>query len=106
MCRVDINDRHYFNIFFMDARHQTIFSIIVSTDKDTYVGTMLVGGPFSSQFLQTEMCLPVESRHEKTGFLPRRKQRRRSASQLRRSNCEADQRLCFRYVDSTIPVLS
>ena len=24
----------------------------------------------------------------------------------RRSNCEADQRLCFRYTDSTIPLLS
>ena len=23
-----------------------------------------------------------------------------------RSNCEADQRLCFRYMDSTIPLLS
>ena len=31
---VDINDRYYFNIFFsMDARHQTIFSFLVSTDK-------------------------------------------------------------------------
>ena len=30
---VDINDRHYFNIFSMDARHQTIFSFLVSTDK-------------------------------------------------------------------------
>ena len=31
---VDINDRHYFNIFFsMDARHQNIFSFLVSTDK-------------------------------------------------------------------------
>ena len=30
---VDINDRHYFNIFSVDARHQTIFSFLVSTDK-------------------------------------------------------------------------
>ena len=29
----DINDRHHFNIFSMDARHQTIFSFLVSTDK-------------------------------------------------------------------------
>ena len=28
---VDINDRHYFNVFSMDARHQTIFSLLVST---------------------------------------------------------------------------
>ena len=31
-----------------------------------------------------------------------RKQRRRSAC----SNCEADQRLCYRYMNSTIPLLS
>ena len=42
-----------------------------------------------------------EPHHEKTGILPVRKQRRRSAL----SNCEADQRLCFRYSDSTIPLL-
>ena len=29
----------------------------------------------------------------------------KGADQLR-SNCEADQRLCFRYTDSTIPLLS
>ena len=29
----------------------------------------------------------------------------KGADQLR-SNCEADQRLCFRYLDSTIPLLS
>ena len=38
-----------------------------------------------------------EPRREKTGYLHMRKQRRRS---------EADQRLCFRYVDSAIPILS
>ena len=42
-----------------------------------------------------------ERRHEKTGFLHMRKQRRRSAC----GNREADQRLCFRYTDSTIPLL-
>ena len=40
--------------------------------------------------------------HEKTNNLHMRKQRCRSASRLR----EADQRLCFRYTDSTIPLLS
>ena len=45
--------------------------------------------------------LIYEPRHEKTGFLPRRKQRRRSAS-----HCEADQRLCFRNTDSTISLSS
>ena len=37
-----------------------------------------------------------EPRHGKTRFLPMRKQRRRSTSQY----CEADQCLCFRYLDS------
>ena len=40
--------------------------------------------------------------HEKTGFLPMRKQRRKSAVC---SNCTADQRLCFRYTDSIITLL-
>ena len=40
-----------------------------------------------------------EPRHENTGFLHMRKQRRRSAHR------EADQRLCFRYIASTIPLL-
>ena len=40
---VDINDRHYFIFFPMDARHQTIFSNFVSTDKGAYVGTMELG---------------------------------------------------------------
>ena len=39
-----------------------------------------------------------ELHREKTGILPMRKQRRRSAR-------EADQRLCFRYTDSTLPLL-
>ena len=41
------------------------------------------------------VALSNEPRHEKTGFLPLRKQRRRSA----------DQRLCFRYNDSTLSLL-
>ena len=42
-----------------------------------------------------------EPRHEKTGFLYMRKQRRRSALRYLR----ADQHLCFCYIDSTIPLL-
>ena len=42
-----------------------------------------------------------EPRHEKTGFLHMQKQRRRSDH----GNREADQPLCFRYTDSTIPLL-
>ena len=41
---------------------------------------------------------PFEPLPEKTGFLPMQEQRRRSA-------CEADQRLCFCYSESTIPFL-
>ena len=44
----------------------------------------------------------IEPHYEKTGFLHMRKQRRRSAS---RSNHKSDQRLCFRYIDSIIPLL-
>ena len=40
----------------------------------------------------------INPAHEKTNNLHMRKQRR--------SNCEADQRLCFRYTDSTITLLS
>ena len=43
-----------------------------------------------------------EPRHEKTGFLHMRKNK--DAYQLC-GNREADQRLCFRYTDSTIPLL-
>ena len=47
------------------------------------------------------VALSNEPRHKKTAFLPMRKQRRRSAL----SNGEADQRLCFRYTDSTLSLL-
>ena len=43
-----------------------------------------------------------EPRREKTGFC---KCENKDADQLR-GNREADQRLCFRYTDSTIPLLS
>ena len=42
-----------------------------------------------------------EPHHEKTGFFHMRKQ---DADQLR-GDREADQRLCFHYMDSTIPLL-
>ena len=45
--------------------------------------------------------LTNEPRHEKTGLLL---SENKGADQLR-SNCEADQRLCYRYSDSTIPLL-
>ena len=45
--------------------------------------------------------LIFEPCREKTGFLHMRKQ---DADQIR-GNREADQRLCFRYSDSTIPLL-
>ena len=46
-----------------------------------------------------EEHLQIEPGHNKTRFLPMQKQRCRSAVQL------PDQRLCFRYTDSTIPLL-
>ena len=46
-------------------------------------------------------CLSNEPHREKTGLLHMRKQRRRSAC----GNRKADQHPCFRYTDSTIPLL-
>ena len=48
------------------------------------------------------LCCIFEPRHEKTGFFC--KCRNKDADQLC-DNREADQRLCFRYTDSTIPLL-
>ena len=44
----------------------------------------------------------IEPRHEKAGFWLCENE----GADQHRSNCEADQRLCFRYTDSTIPLLS
>ena len=46
-----------------------------------------------------------ERRHEKTVFFSFCICENKDADQLR-GNREADQRLCFRYMDSTIPLLS
>ena len=51
--------------------------------------------------LQYYISTKYEPRHEKTGFLHMRKQKR---GQLR-GNREANQSLCFRCTDSTIPLL-
>ena len=48
------------------------------------------------------MMLLYEPRHEKTGFFAYAQNK--DADQLR-GNREADQSLCFRYTDSTIPLL-
>ena len=53
-------------------------------------------------FLDCYLITITEPRHEKTGFCLCEN---KAADQLR-SNCEADQRLCFHYTDSTIPLLS
>ena len=58
------------------------------------------GQPESPNFSLESRVLNKPCR-ENTGFLHMRKQRRRSASRYR----EADQRLCFRYKDSTISLL-
>ena len=62
------------------------------------------------EIFRTEKCkvtfgleyISFEPRHEKTNILHMQKQRRRSASQYR----EVDQRLCFSFIDNTIPLLS
>ena len=46
-----------------------------------------------------------EPHREKTGFLPMRKVVKNKGTDQLHSNCEADQRLCFHYMDSTIPLL-
>ena len=48
------------------------------------------------------VVITFEPRHEKTGFLHMRKQR----PDKHQGNHVADQGLCFRYTDSTIPLLS
>ena len=59
------------------------------------------------EILYNNLSASFELRHEKTGFFHMRNQSRRSASRLDqlRGNREADQRLCFRYIASTIPLL-
>ena len=55
--------------------------------------------------VETELDLFTnEPRREKTNILQHMR-KNKGADQLR-SNCEAGQRLCFRYMDSTIPLLS
>ena len=61
----------------------------------------IVHQPVSAVPMHMFQILLIEPRHEKTGFLHMRK---KDADQLR-GNREADQRLCFRYTDSTIPLL-
>ena len=102
-----INDRHYFNIFSMDARHQTIFSILNQQIKLHMWLQCKKEDPFQASFyiLQTKTCLPVlimSSIVRKPDFCLGEN---KGSHQLR-SNCEADQSLCFRYADSTIPLLS
>ena len=60
--------------------------------------------------LLEKLCfiLTYEPPHGKTNNLPRRKQTiclGENKGQILRSYCEADQHLCFRYSDSTVPLL-
>ena len=56
---------------------------------------------FLNCYKYLETVFLIEPRYEKTSFLH---VRNKDADQLR-GNREADQRLCFRYTDSTIPLL-
>ena len=48
---LDTNDRHYCKIFSMDARHQTIFSILnQQIHVVAYVGTIKYEDPFQASF--------------------------------------------------------
>ena len=58
--------------------------------------------PISSPLSLSKSKLKFEPRNEKTGFLHICENK--EADQLR-GNREADHRLCFRYIDSTIPLL-
>ena len=64
--------------------------------------------PIIIKINQAGVCFDIQQTYEpphgKTNNLHRQKQ---GADQLRgnRGNREADQRLCFRYTDSTIPLL-
>ena len=57
---------------------------------------------YARHILACLWILLVELRHEKTRFTY---VKTKDADQLR-GNREADQRLCFRYIGSTIPLLS
>ena len=79
----------------MDARHQTLFSILESVDNGAYVGynasrRTLLKPVFTDEDVPT--YFNNEPRREKTGFYPGEN---KGADQLR-SNCESDQRLLFR----------
>ena len=52
---------------------------------------------------ESDQPFTYEPRREKTGFLHMRT-KKNNADQLH-GNLEADQRLCFRYIDSKIPLL-
>ena len=63
---------------------------------------LIVSVPYDPVESCTEDTAIIEPRREKTGFLHICENK--GADQLR-GNREADQRLCFRYTDSTIPLL-
>ena len=71
-------------------------------------GIQITGALLARHVMQLKLgfkpaSLTNEPRRKKTGFLHMRKNK--DADQLR-GNREADQRLCFRYIDSTMPLVS
>ena len=65
--------------------------------RDTSLETVLLGSPNMDSFAQGHMSRVLR----KTDFC---QCENKDADQLR-SNCKADQRLCFRYTDNTIHLL-
>ena len=87
----------------MIMKGKSICHVWVKGMQDTVSGSIATNMAHSKlSYIPTKNII-IEPPHGKTKYLYRRKERRRD--QLR-SNCEADQRLCFRYKDSTISLLS
>ena len=76
---------------FLCTNYSRHMHAVLYHSKQTGIGGGGGGGVEKYSLLQ------FEPRHEKTSILDMRKQRRRSASDLR---------LCFRHMDSTIPLLT
>ena len=82
------------NVWAMMNTFEAVFDMVKNMHQDSQNG-------LKKNFFTYTLFLLFEPYREKTGLLHMRK---KDADQLR-GNREADQRLCFRYIDSTIPIL-
>ena len=74
-------------------------NLFAKVKRDQHGITFFFALQHSLWLLSKTVSPTFEPRHEKTGILHMRKLRRRSAAQLH-------QRLCFRYIKNTDPLLS